>query len=240
MKTKNYLLIILTLLLACKGENQKSANAEVLVSMKQNSKTVIEARDASSVNIKDIFLLLPNDAFPVKEISINNRKLLLDNIGEDIAFDFSQTPIGVCDVKNGYLNLIGLQYEWEMCYWNLKDSGKLVAINNSTETGSEIRVFFYDNGQLTEDFNYILGGKQNYKLTDFIDVSQLPPKSRKYAEQQFADGEYHLYFELPQNGTSIKIGIDIEDLIDEQENYDVFYEATKNVILKWENETWIR
>ena len=108
MKTKNYLLVNLTLLFACKGESQKSINAETLVSIKQERKIVVEASDATSVNIKDIFLLLPNDAFPIEEISINNRKLLLDHIGEDIAFDFSQTPIGVCDVKNGYLNLIGL------------------------------------------------------------------------------------------------------------------------------------
>ena len=127
-----------------------------------------------------------------------------------------------------------------MCYWNLRDGGKLVAVNNSTETGSKIRVFFYDDGKLTEDYNYILGGEQDYKLTDFIDISQLSPKSREYAEQQFMNGTYHLYYQLPRNGASITISIDIYELVDHDENYDDFYEANKNVILKWENEEWKR
>lgn len=235
-----YLLAFLMLFIGCKGESEKNTKVEPVLTMAQETELVEETFNAKPVNIKDIFLLLPNDVFPVEEISKENRALLLKHTGEDKAFEISPTPIGVCDVKNGYLNLTGSQYDWEMCYWNLKDGGKLVATNNSIETGSEIRMFFYDNGKLTEDHNYILGGKQNYKLTDFIDISQLSPESLKFAEKQFANGAYHLYYHLPQNGTSVTVSLDIEDLIEDQENYDIFYEASKDVILKWKNEEWKR
>ena len=235
-----YLLVFLMLFIGCKGESKKNTKAESLLTIRQGTELVEETANVKSVNIKDIFLLLPNDVFPVEEISKENRALLLKHIGENKAFDISSTPIGVCDVKNGYLNLIGLQYDWEMCYWNLRNGRKLVAVNNSTETGSEIRVFFYDDGKLTEDYNYKLGGEQDYKLTDFIDTSQLSFMSREYAEQQFANGAYRLYYQLPQNGTSIAVSLDIEDLIDDEENYDVFYEASKDVILYWKNEKWER
>jgi hypothetical protein len=234
------LFILVVFFVACKGESNKNTNAKSLLTMGQETELVDDIANAKPVNIKDIFLLLPNDVFLVEEISKENRALLLNHVGEDKAFDISLTPIGVCDIKNGYLNLTGSQYDWEMCYWNLRDGRKLVAVNNSTETGSKIRVFFYDDGKLTEDYNYILGGEQDYKLTDFIDISQLSSKSREYAEQQFINGTYHLYYQLPQNATSITISIDINELVDHDENYDDFYEASKNVILKWENEEWKR
>ena len=234
------LFILVVFFVACKGESNKNTNAKSLHTMGQETELVDDIANAKPVNIKDIFLLLPNDVFLVEEISKENRALLLNHVGEDKAFDISLTPIGVCDIKNGYLNLTGSQYDWEMCYWNIKDGGKLVATNNSTEKGSEIRVFFYDDGKLTEDYNSILGGEQDYKLTDFIDISQLSSKSLEYAEQQFMNGTYHLYYQLPQNATSITISIDIDELVDHDENYDDFYEASKNVILKWENEEWKR
>lgn len=240
MNKNLYLLVLLILLFACKGESKINNKAESLLTIGQKTQLVEETTNAKSVNIKDLFLLLPNDVFPIEEISKENRALLLKHIGENKAFDISSTPIGVCDVKNGYLNLTGSQYDWEMCYWNLKDGGKLVATNNSTETGSEIRVFFYNDDKLTEDYNFILGGKQTYKLTDFIDTSQLSSFSREYAEQQFANGAYHLYYQLPQNSTSITVSLDIEDLIDDQENYDAFYKARKDVMLHWKNEKWER
>ena len=240
MKTKYYLLVMLTLLFACQGESQKSASAETSDSMRQENKDEIEASDASKVNIKDIFLLLPDDAFPMEGISLADRKLLLNHIGDEKGYDISPTPIEICDVKNGYLNLTGTMYNWEMCYWNLKDGRKLVAVNSGSETGSEISMFFYQNGKLTKDHNYQLGGNQKYTLTDFVDVSQLSSDTRKFAEQQFAQGNYQLYYQLPRKGTSIKIGMDVNEMTENPEDYDVFYEASKDLILKWENEKWVR
>ena len=240
MKTKYYLLIVLTLLFACTGESQKSANAETSDSMRQKNKYVTEDSDESKVNIKDIFLLLPDDAFPIEGISLANRKLLLNHIGDEKGYDISPTPIEICDVKNGYLNLTGMQFGWEMCYWNLKDGRKLVAVNSGSETGSDIRIFFYQNDKLTEDYNYQLGGKQNYTLSDFVDVSQLSSETRKYAEQQFAKGAYSLYYQLPQKGTSLTVAIDTYQLMDYDGTHEMPAEAIREVTLKWENEKWIK
>lgn len=190
------------------------------------------------MNIKDIFLLLPNDAFPLEEISVATRKLLLNSIGEEKAYDISPTPIEMCDVENGYLSLTGMETVWEMCYWNLKDGHKLVAINNGTESGSEIRVFFYQNKKLTEDTSYQLGGSQNYQLTDFVDDSQLSSNTRELAEKQFAKGNYQIYCKLPENGTSLILNIDTDQLMDYNEIYEISYEAIKDVIIKWKNEQW--
>lgn len=240
MKTKYYLLVVLTLLFACTGESQKSANAETSDSMRQENKDATEDYDASKVNIKDIFLLLPDDAFPIEGISLANRKLLLNHIGDEKGYDISPTPIEICDVKNGYLNLTGMQFGWEMCYWNLKDGRKLVAVNSGSETGSDIRIFFYQNDKLTEDYNYQLGGKQNYTLSDFVDVSQLSSETRKYAEQQFAKGAYSLYYQLPQKGTSLTVAIDTYQLMDYDGTHEMPAEAIREVTLKWENEKWIK
>ena len=240
MKTKYYLLVVLTLLFACTGESQKSANAETSDSMRQENKDATEDYDASKVNIKDIFLLLPDDAFPIEGISLANRKLLLNHIGDEKGYDISPTPIEICDVKNGYLNLTGMQFGWEMCYWNLKDGRKLVAVNSGSETGSDIRIFFYQNDKLTEDYNYQLGGKQNYTLSDFVDVSQLSSETRKYAEQQFAKGAYSLYYQLPQKGTSLTVAIDTYQLMDYDGTHEMPAEAIREVTLKWENEKWVR
>ena len=240
MKIKSYLLILIALASACKGESQKNTETETSVSLKQEHANAAEVPDLITVNIKDIFLLLPDDAFPMEGISVADRKLLLNSIGNDKAYDISPTPIDVCDVKNGYLSLTGMQFAWEMCYWNLKDGRKLVAINQGTESGSEIRIFFYQNGKLTEDPDYQLGGNQNYTLTDFIDFSQLSADTRKFAEQQFAKGAYSLYYQLPQKGTSLTVTIDTYQLMDYDGNHEIPDEATKEITLKWVNENWVR
>lgn len=227
MKPTIYLLAILALFLACKGE-------------KQNKETVVETTLATNVNIKDIFLLLPDNVFPIEEISVANRKLMLNNIGSEDAYDISTTPIDVYDVKNGYLSLTGMETGWEMCYWNLKDGRKLVAVNNKAESGSEIRIFFYQNGKLTEDANYQLGGNQNYQLTDFIDFSKLSSETRKFAEKQFDKGDFHIYYQLPQSGTSLILNIDTDQLMDYNQTYEISFEAIKDVIIKWKNEKWER
>lgn len=238
-RIKAYMVILLTIALACKGEIQKSNEAENTSTVEQ-AEIGGETTDATAVNIKDIFLLLPNDALPMDGISVANRKLLLNNIGGEGAWDISSTPIDVCDVKNGYLSLTGMETGWEMCYWNLKDDRKLVAVNDKAETGSEIRIFFYQNGKLTEDASYQLGGNQSYQLNDFIDVSQLSPNTRKFAEKQFAKGDYHIYYQLPQSGTSLILNIDTEQLVDYNEAYEISFEAIKDLVIKWKNEQWER
>ncbi|MDD4747918.1 MAG: hypothetical protein RBR35_11455 [Salinivirgaceae bacterium] len=229
-KIKIYLITLFALFIVCKGEGHKKNTAKTLITLEQ----------VSVVNIKEVFLLLPDDAFPMEGMSIANRKRLLDHIGEEKASDISPTPIDICDVKNGYLSLAGMQFGWEMCYWNLKGGRKLVAVNSGTESGSEIRVFFHQNEELTEDHNYKLGGNQKFTLADFVDVSQLSPDTRTYAEQQFTKGDYNLYYQLPQKGTALKVSMDADQLMDYDEIHEIPFEATKTLTLKWKNEKWER
>lgn len=239
MKIKFYLPALLALLFACSSKNQNLSDPEKRADEEHENKIATESIDDATVNIKDIFLLLPDDAFKdFEKISPNKRSLLLKHIGDEKAYDISQTPIDVCDVKNGFLSLTGSQFGWEMCYWNLKDGRKLVAVNDCTEFGSEIRVFFYHNGKLTEDLNYKLGGHQEFKLSDFVNVSEISSKTRKFAEQQFAKGAYSLYYQLPRKGTSLKISLDCDRLIDYDENFVIPHDVTKDLVLKWKNEKW--
>lgn len=241
MKIKIYLLAFLALLVACVDEVPTRVAAETLAVVESKNKAIAATKVVKNVNIKDIFLLLPDDVFPLEGISIANRKRLLNHIGEDAAFAISATPIEVCDVKNGFLSLNGTQFAWEMTYWNIQEGRKLVAINQGTEAGSKVRVFFYHNGKLTEDPDYQLGGQQNYTLTDFFDIEQLSAGARKYAQQQFAQGAYDLYYQLPQKGTSLTLGIDAYlFMLDDDEGFEIPDEAIKSVTLKWKNDKWER
>lgn len=239
MRTKIYLLVVIALLVACNDQSQNIA-AETLSTARQKSTLATEVTVAKKVNIKDVFLLLPSDVFPLEDISVTKRELLFKHIGEEQAYDISATPIEIYDPRNGFLSLTGMQFAWEMSYWNLQDGRKLVAVNKGTETGSEIRVFFYHNGKLSEDHNYQLGGNQHYKLTDFVDLAQLSVNTRKRAQEQFAKGAYHLYYQLPQQGTSLKVSLDTDQLLDNPEADGIPEDAIKEVILKWKNEQWVR
>ena len=240
MTVRFFLPSLLVFLFGCTDESQHNVSATVVDAVAHGNNITADASSTSAVNLKDIFLLLPDDVFPLEAISTAKRKQLLKHIGEDSAFDISPTPIDIYDVKNGYLNLTGMQFGWEMSYWNLQDGRKLVAINNGTESGSEIRVFFYQKGMLTEDPNYQLGGQQNYNLSDFIDIAQLSPENRKFALQQFTKGAYHLYYQVPQKGTSLKVSLDADRLLGYAEVDGIPDEAIKYVTLKWNNEKWER
>lgn len=239
MKIRIILLTFIALLVACKDEG-RNIIAEALGIQAQKSEIAAETMIETTVSIKDIFLLLPDDVFPSQDISLANRKLLLKHIGEENAYAISATPIDIYDPKNGFLSLTGMQFGWEMSYWNLQDGRKLVAVNNGTETGSDIRVFFYHNGTLSEDHSYQLGAHQVYQLADFIDLDQLSPRTRKFAQQQFSKGDYSLYYQLPRQGTSLKVRLDIDQLLDYEQAYEVPYAATKEITLKWRNEKWER
>ena len=168
--------------------------------------------------------MLPDDVFP-------------DYVPQD-DIEAKESHINECDYKNGYISLGGGQFGWEMCYWNLKDGRKLVAVNSDTETGSIIRTFFYDKGKLREDKNYKLGGNQTYKLEDFVEISQLAPDIVKKAREAFDEGKYNLFYQLPQKGTSIKVLLDEYSLTESYD--DIPYEAQKTVIIKWVNEKWVK
>ena len=136
------------------------------------------------------------------------------------------------------MNLSGMQYDWEVSYWNLKDERKLVIVNHGTESGSVLSYFFYENGKLKEDINYNAIKNIAWKADDFIYLSKLNPNSRKIVEKKFAKADYTLYYKLPQKGTSIQVALDTYALMDNSETNEIPSEATKEVTLKWKNEKW--
>ena len=242
MKLVFFALVLPVLLISCNAkqaqnnkESTQSALGQPATIADENQEPGISGR---SIDIKDIFVLLPENVFPEVPTTVAQRKELLKCIGEEKAFKISPTPIDICDVKNGFISLTGMQFGWEMCYWNLKDGRKLVIVNGATESGSNLKYFFYENGKLKEDLNYDAIKNMTFKADDFIDLSKLKPNRRKEVEQKFAKAKYTLYYRLPQKGTSIKVALDTWALIDYSETDEIPAEATKEVTLKWENEKW--
>ena len=240
-----YIALLMPLLLIACNSKQANISTESAQDFLEQSATIADENQepdlsGRSISIKDIFLLLPENIFPEVPTTIAQRKELLKFIGEEKAFEISPTPIGACDVKNGYLNLTGMQYDWEVSYWNLKDARKLVIVNHGTESGSILSYFFYENGKLKEDLDYDVLKDITLKAGDFIQLSSLNSKTRKEVEQKFAKADYTLFYKLPQKGTSIKVSLDAYALMDYSETNEIPSEATKEVTLKWINEKWVR
>ena len=242
MKLIHFAMIMPLLLIACNSKQEK-INIESTQDFMEQPATIADENQepdlaGRSINIKDIFVLLPENVFPEGSMTVTQRKELLKCIGEEKAFKISPTPIGACDIKNGYLNLTGMQFDWEVSYWNLKDERKLVIVNHGTESGSVLSYFFYENGKLKEDINYNAIKNIAWKADDFIYLSKLNPNSRKRVEKKFAKADYTLYYKLPQKGTSIQVALDTYALMDNSETNEIPSEATKEVTLKWKNEKW--
>lgn len=71
------------------------------------------------VDVKMLFRLLPDDAFEFQSHRWKNDRVELDSY------------IKVCDYKNGFLRLeFDSANYWEMCYWNLKNGNKLIAVRS--------------------------------------------------------------------------------------------------------------
>ena len=236
MKKTIYFLAIFAIVLLCTGGKQTNGN--------NKPQTAV----ATPVNIKDIFVLLPEDVLPESDflkppITVAQRKKLLERIDKEKRTSEidSKPQIGVCDVKNGYLKLMGLaQSDWEVSFWNLKDSRKRVIVNQGTESGSILKYFLYVNGKLKEDSTYDVLKNITLKVDDFIYLSKLNATTRKAVEKEFAEGKFILYYALPQKGTSIRVWVDTDAMLDYTGADKIPYEATKDLILKWVNEKWER
>ena len=95
-------------------------------------------------NIKDIFLMLPDNAFGHPDFTLEKRKEMLKTIGQQPNinvenYDGTYAYIELCDERNGYLSAFYYfleGYKYEICYWNLKDGRKLVAVNKDEGHGN--------------------------------------------------------------------------------------------------------
>ena len=98
-----------------------------------------------------MFLKLPDDV--IFGLSVQERKEFLNNHQKKIQ---KHSYIETLDVKNGYIKIF---FDQEgiitMCYWNLKDGRKLIALDNFNEFDCKPpKIFFYKDGELTPDDDY--------------------------------------------------------------------------------------
>ncbi len=137
------------------------------------------------VNVKTLFDLLPSDAFFL---------MPSDDPAE------LEKHIKVCDYRYGYLQLeFEDQSYWEMCYWNLNNGDKLIAVS-SYITHS---FFLYSDGEVT--------------FTTEFGIDEI--LNNMYSS--FAMNPYDNWFRLhvPRHGTSIYLSInEIESQIYKWQN----------------------
>ena len=199
---------------------------------------------AKKINIRDIFLMLPEQAVD-NRWSVEERKKLLTHVGVPAeGQEWIEPYVEVCDERNGYLRAY-LSYPdptLEVCYWNLKDGRKLVGVNN-TFGYSDLKFYIYDRGRLCED--RLLAPKvSEVKVEDFYDLSQLSPKQRATLTDIFKHRLVFL-FKLPQKGTSIEMYVGARE---QDAEYDTMFDDlglgdlvdTKYVVFRWVNEQWIK
>jgi len=123
--------------------------------------------------VKTLFDLMPSEAFIF--------------LPADTPAELEQY-ITVCDDENRYLRLeFEDQSYWEMCYWELKDGNKLIAVSNYIT----YTFFLYSNGKLT--------------LTTEFGIEEI--NSNMY--DSFAMNPYDNWarVHLPRHGTSIYLSI---------------------------------
>ncbi|NLO70746.1 MAG: hypothetical protein GX102_07400 [Porphyromonadaceae bacterium] len=189
---------------------------------------------AQPENIKDLFLLLPDDlAFG---FSLDERKQMLD--GEKVGGGV-EMGIGDLDLKNHYLNFQGnYTGNWEMCT-NRKDDFWLFAVNYH-ECGQYCstqyaKMLSYENGVIKELRYANLAGYQDLWPELFFDFSKLTDEQTEFVKEEWdkfnsEDFETHILFNLPRDGKIITMYIDqlfFEEML-------LPYEAFKSV----ENELW--
>jgi hypothetical protein len=102
--------------------------------------------------------------------------------------------MAVCDTENRYLRLeFEDQVTWEMCYWDLKDGNKLIAIGYV----GGFSYYLYSNGEITS-------------TTDF-GVEEI----RRSVENSIAMNPYDNWidFYVPRHGTSVYISVNRQDFM---------------------------
>ena len=197
------------------------------------------------VNIRDIFLALPDDALE-NRWTVEERQELLKQIGCPKDKESSVPPfIDVCDERRGYLRVYYAYPEnWrvEVCYWNLKDGRKLVAASE-TEGISHLKFYIYDRGRIRLG-GFLAPDISQVKLEDFYDTSGLTPKQRTNLSRLFQKRALFRYA-LPRQGTSLEMhmGFPVQDMEYETMFLDTEYgylKQCKYIIFHWQNERWVK
>lgn len=203
------------------------------------------AKTLRSVNIKDFFLMLPDEAFTEMGFTLKERKDMLKTIGQMNAGNNPHAYIDVCDVRNGYMSTFFYTlegYRYELCYWNLKDGRKLLALNYDCGF-SNLDFYIYEVGKLRKD-NSFAPNLKDISVEDFFDTSRLNQKEKKLLKELF---ETRMVFRisLPRKGTSIKMEVgsilfdmEYETMLEEDGLEDKI--KRKYIIFKWVDQKWVK
>jgi len=161
-----------------------------------------------SQNILDYFQMLPDSS--VLGLTAGERKKIVEvskdnKNSEDAMQDISLRNVlysfDVVDIKNGFLKVIGaMEGHLQMCYWNLKNGNKLIAVYQEG-CGPECYVERFD------FYNY--DGKtftvRPYEKTvpEIYDDFFKADKAKALTDMETLDISASLLFELPRTGKNI-------------------------------------
>ena len=197
------------------------------------------------VTIKDLFLMLPDEAFDEGDFSLSRRKEMLKTVGRKSNSEDDYTYIDICDPRNGYMSAFYYwpeEYKYEICYWNLKEGRKLIALNKSTGFG-KLSFYLYENGKLRPNKSYA-PDLESLRVEDFFDTSRLNKQERETLTDLF-NNRVVFEFVLPRKGTSIEMSV---GSIPYDMEYETMFQdagledkiSLKRVVFKWVNQKWIK
>lgn len=202
-------------------------------------------KKGKAVNIKDFFVMLPDEAFTETGFTLKERKEMLKTIGQANVGNNPYAYIDVCDIRNGYMSTFFYSlegYKYELCYWNLKDGRKLLAVNKDSGF-SELDFYIYEGGKLRKD-DSLAPNTKDIRVEDFFDTSRLDQKEKKVLKDLF---ENRMVFRicLPRQGKSIDMvmgfipfDMEYEGLLEDAGLEDKI--RHKHVIFNWVNEKWVK
>jgi hypothetical protein len=149
--------------------------------------------------------------------------------------------IGVRDVRNGYLNMVGaFEGVWEMCFWNtLSDKGKLVAVNaRSCGPVCKTRLFFYRMGP---DGNLIPAPDVRASLEaqlnpgDFYQTERMGPRELRALD----DPAGYVVYDLPRLGRDIVVRRD-ENVGRPQGVPEYLARPVQDILFVWDGTTFTK
>lgn len=197
-----------------------------------------------SQNIIDYFLLLPDSVCVLNQ---SGRMQFVENYNkgknEYLHEGVYKFWFDVLDTKNGYLKIIGaFEGSWEMCYWNLKNGNKLIAVNEigcGPICDSRLTFFEYSQHKLTcLPYNSIM------PQIDYTDCYDLVKIKENNSPEDYELLKKQLYpawtFSLPQKGKNIIVNFElIEDF--EAGKYKIFYRSASNRLeLIWKENHFVK
>lgn len=165
---------------------------------------------AAITNITTFFAMLPEECFMGQAPTDEERQSLLSGA------TVHGMAVAIKDVRNGYLSLVGgFEGVWEMCFWNTKDQGKLLAVNNR-QCGPvcSTRLFFYrldPDENLQPDTSLRLELENQLTSADFYYTERMGERELSILRSP-AD---YIVFNLPRLGRDIVIRRDHNVAVDD-------------------------